>query len=54
MTNDKIREFQALVNLIDEPDPEMYEIIEKRVLEHGFEIMPVLQEALGKFISGKC
>lgn len=46
MTNDNNREFQALVSLIDEPDQEMYEIIEKRILEYGVEIMPFLKETL--------
>lgn len=41
-----MNELQALVRLIDEPDDEMYSIIEERILEHGIDILPLLRETL--------
>jgi regulator of sirC expression with transglutaminase-like and TPR domain len=46
MTVDKHSEFIALINLIDEPDEEMYRLITQRIIEHGSSIMPYLKEAL--------
>ena len=51
MSKSKEKEFHALVNLVDEPDSEMYFMIENRILEHGLEIMPVLQEAIDNSFS---
>lgn len=46
MKTDKSKEYQALINLIDEPDEEMYSLIEKRIIEHGIDILPKMFEAL--------
>ncbi len=45
MTAHSSAEFQALLQLVDEPDQNMYSMIEKRILEHGCAILPFLQEA---------
>jgi len=46
MSEDKTGEFKALINLVDEPDHGMYSLIEKRIIEHGLPILPLLQEEL--------
>jgi regulator of sirC expression with transglutaminase-like and TPR domain len=46
MKIDKSKEFQALINLIDEPDEEMFSIIEKRIIEYGTDILPMMFDAL--------
>jgi regulator of sirC expression with transglutaminase-like and TPR domain len=40
------KEFQALLQLVDEPDQVMYAMIEEKILEHGYQMMPFLREAL--------
>lgn len=39
------KEISALVKLLDDPDPEIYEHIEKRLLEYGEEIVHFLENA---------
>ncbi len=47
MLNNPIQtEFSALINLLDEPDPNNYAVIEQRILAHGNTILPYLKDAL--------
>jgi len=46
MSDHFIDEFNALLQLVDEPDHAMYAMIEGRILEHGYPMMPFLREAL--------
>ncbi|RQO72300.1 hypothetical protein DBR43_13925 [Pedobacter sp. KBW06] len=39
------KEISALVKLLDDPDPEIYEHIEKRLLEYGAEVVHFLENA---------
>lgn len=39
------KEISALVKLLDDPDPEIYEHIEKRLLEYGSEVVHFLENA---------
>lgn len=39
------KEISALVKLLDDPDPEIYEHIEKRLLEYGAEVVHFLEHA---------
>ncbi|SHF65962.1 transglutaminase-like domain-containing protein [Pedobacter caeni] len=39
------KEISALVKLLDDPDPEIYEHIEKRLLEYGEEVVHFLENA---------
>lgn len=46
MSTSKVKEYKALIKLIDEPNPEDYLIIKNRILELGFDIYKHLQESL--------
>lgn len=39
------KEFRALINLLDEPDLEMFNLIEKQIISHGYDILPFILEA---------
>lgn len=43
--NDEIKELDALVSLIDEPNEEMYHAIKHKVLSYGNQAIPILEEA---------
>lgn len=46
MSTSKVKEYKALIKLIDEPNPEDYLIIKNRILEIGFDIYKYLKESL--------
>ena len=37
-------EFQALINLLDDPTPEVYKAVEQKILSYGEEIIPLLEK----------
>jgi regulator of sirC expression with transglutaminase-like and TPR domain len=46
MTNEnKLREIQALISLIDEPDPEIFSDISQNIFAFGIDIVPFLEHA---------
>jgi regulator of sirC expression with transglutaminase-like and TPR domain len=46
MTNEnKLREIQALISLIDEPDPEIFSDISQNIFSFGIDIVPFLEHA---------
>ena len=53
---DEIKELDALVSLIDEPNEDMFSQIRNKVLAYGNQAIPVLEEAweyFGRFRFGK-
>ncbi len=44
-SEDKIRKMEALVSLIDEPDPDIFRDISLDIHNHGLEIIPFLEHA---------
>jgi len=40
-----IKELQALINLLDDPDEDIYSVIENKIIKIGHEVIPYLEEA---------
>ena len=50
MTNNSERDIQALVSMVDEPDPEIYNEISSRLVSCGDEAMPFLENAYDRTV----
>ena len=38
-------EYNILIKLLEDPDPEVYNVLTERILEHGTDIIPYLEDA---------